>query len=72
MGVACETDGSSIQSFGGKPEGMGPLVRARHNEENKTDILTEIVWNSVDWIDLAHDGENWRAVMNTLLNIRVQ
>jgi hypothetical protein len=51
---------------------MGPLGRPRHNEEDKTDNLTELDWKSVCWIDLAHDGENWRDVMNTLLNIRVQ
>jgi hypothetical protein len=25
----------------------------------------------VDWIDMAQDGDQWRALVNTVLNVRV-
>jgi hypothetical protein len=33
--------------------------------------LREIGWDGVDWIDLAQDRNNWRAVVNTVMNLRV-
>jgi hypothetical protein len=33
--------------------------------------LREIGWGSTDWIDLAQDREQWRALVSTVLNIRV-
>jgi hypothetical protein len=32
--------------------------------------LTEIGWDGVDWIDMAH-RDQWRALVNTVLNLRV-
>jgi hypothetical protein len=32
--------------------------------------LREIEWDGVDWIDMAEDRDKWRAVVNTVLNIR--
>jgi hypothetical protein len=32
--------------------------------------LREIEWDIVDWIDMAHDREQWRALVNTALNLR--
>jgi hypothetical protein len=31
----------------------------------------EIGWDGIDWIDLAHDRDHWRAVVNTEMNLRV-
>jgi hypothetical protein len=31
----------------------------------------EIGWGGMDWIDLAQDVEQWRALVNTVLNLRV-
>ena len=28
-------------------------------------------WKGVDWINLAEDGDKWRAVVNTVMNLRV-
>jgi hypothetical protein len=33
--------------------------------------LEEIGWDVVDWIDMAHDGDQWRALLNTAMNPRV-
>jgi hypothetical protein len=33
--------------------------------------LREIVWDGTDWIDLAQDRDQWRALVNTVMNIRV-
>jgi hypothetical protein len=33
--------------------------------------LREIGWDIVDWIDMAQDRDQWRALMNTVLNLRV-
>jgi hypothetical protein len=31
----------------------------------------EIGWSGMDWIDLAQDRNQWRALMNTAMNLRV-
>jgi hypothetical protein len=33
--------------------------------------LREIEWEGVDWVDLAQDRDQWRAVVNTVMNLRV-
>jgi hypothetical protein len=33
--------------------------------------LGEVGWGGVDWIGLAQDMNRWRAVMNSVLNLRV-
>jgi hypothetical protein len=33
--------------------------------------LREIGWGDVDWIELAQDRNQWRAVVNTVMNLRV-
>jgi hypothetical protein len=33
--------------------------------------LREIEWEGVDWIDIAQDRDQWRALVNTVLNLRV-
>jgi hypothetical protein len=34
-------------------------------------ISIEIGWGDVDWIDMAQDGDQWRALMNAVMNLRV-
>jgi hypothetical protein len=34
--------------------------------------ITEIGWNNMDWINLAQDRDQWRALVNMVMNIRVQ
>jgi hypothetical protein len=33
--------------------------------------LREIGWGGVDWIDLAQDWDQWKALVNTVMNLRV-
>jgi hypothetical protein len=33
--------------------------------------LRERVWNDMDWIELAQDRDQWRALVNTVMNLRV-
>jgi hypothetical protein len=56
----------------GKPEGKRPLgiPRRRWVDNIKMD-LTEIGCDGVDWIELAQDRDQWRALVNTVMNLRV-
>jgi hypothetical protein len=33
--------------------------------------LREIKWDGMDWIDLVQDGDRWRALVSTVMNLRV-
>jgi hypothetical protein len=33
--------------------------------------LRKIVWHVMDWVDLAQDRDEWRALVNTVINLRV-
>jgi hypothetical protein len=55
----------------GKPEGERILGRPRPWENGNRIDLREIVWGSVDWIQLAQDRDEWQAVVNTVLNLQV-
>jgi hypothetical protein len=56
----------------GKPEGKRPLGRPRHRwVDNIKMDLREIEWSCMDWIDLAQDRGKWRALVDTLTNLRV-
>jgi hypothetical protein len=56
----------------GKPEGKRPLGRptSRWVDNIKID-LREIEWDYMDWIDLDQDRDQWRALVNTTMNLRV-
>jgi hypothetical protein len=54
------------------PEGRRPLGRPRCRwVDNIKMDLREIGWDCVDWVDLAQDRDQWRALVNTVLNLRV-
>jgi hypothetical protein len=56
----------------GKLEGKRPLGRPRHRSVNNIKMdLREIIWDDMDWVDLAQDRDQWRALVNTELNFRV-
>jgi hypothetical protein len=33
--------------------------------------LGEIGWVGMDWLDLAEDGDQWMALVNAVMNLRV-
>jgi hypothetical protein len=43
----------------------------RRWEDNIKIYLRKIGWGGMDWINLAHDMEQWRALVNTVMNLRV-
>jgi hypothetical protein len=56
----------------GKPEGKRPLGRPRRRliDNIKMDLL-EIELSVVDWIGLAQDRCRWRALVNSVMSLRV-
>jgi hypothetical protein len=56
----------------GKPERKRPLGRPRHRwEDNIKMDLREIGWGDVYCIDLAQDRDQWRALVNMIMNLWV-
>jgi hypothetical protein len=54
------------------PEGKRPLGRPRLRwVDNIKMDLEEIGWDDRDWIKLAQDRDQWRALVNTVMNLRV-
>jgi hypothetical protein len=75
MGRVCNTSGVKRNAYRilvGKPEGKRPIGRRRSRwvDNNKID-LGDIEWGVMDWIDLAQDRYQWKALMNTIMNLRV-
>jgi hypothetical protein len=60
------------RTFVGKPEGKRPLGRPRCRwVENIKMDLRDIEWDVVDWIELAQNRDQCRALVNTVMNLRV-
>jgi hypothetical protein len=56
----------------GRPEGKRPLGRPRRKWVDAIKMyLREIGWGGLDWTDLAQDGNQWRTLVNTVMNLRV-
>jgi hypothetical protein len=56
----------------GKPERKRPLGRPRRRwVDNIKMDLREVLCHGMDWIDLAQDMDRWRALVNTVMNLRV-
>jgi hypothetical protein len=75
MHRACSTNGEKRNAYRilvGKPEGKRPSERTRHScvDSIKMDLRdTEL--GGMDWIDLAQDRDQWRALVNMVMNVRV-
>jgi hypothetical protein len=56
----------------GRPEGKRPLGRPRHSWEDNVKIdIREIGIDGANWIRLTQDRVQWRAFVNTVMNLRV-
>jgi hypothetical protein len=70
MGGSCSSNGEKRYAYRllvGNPEGKRPLGRPRRWWMD----LGEVGWRDVDWIGLAKDRNRWRALVNSVLNLRV-
>ena len=57
----------------GKPEGKRPLGRPRRRwEDNIKMDLQEMVGGCGDWMEIAQDRDRWRALVSTVMNLRVR
>jgi len=57
----------------GKPEEKRPLGRPRNRWEDKIKTDLQEVWGGYeDWMELAQDRYMWRALVNTVMNLRVK
>jgi hypothetical protein len=64
---------SACRILVGKPEGKRPLERPRRRwEDNIKMDLREKGWVGMDWINLAQDRDQWKAPVNTIMNLRVR
>jgi hypothetical protein len=75
MGRACSTNVEMRNAYRilvGKSEGKKSLVRPRRRWMDNIKIdLREIEWGGMDWIDQAQDRDQWRALVNTVMNLLV-
>ena len=55
----------------GKPEGKRPLGRPKRRWEDNIKMDLQEVVGGVDWMELAHDKDRWRALVNKVMNFRV-
>ena len=56
----------------GTPEGKGPLGRPRRGwEDNIKMDLRKVGFGDMDWMELAQDRDGWRALVSTVMNLRV-
>jgi hypothetical protein len=64
--------GNAYRLLVGKPEGRRPVGRPTRRWVIYVSInLVEVRWGDVDWIGLAQDRDRWRALVNSVSNLRV-
>jgi hypothetical protein len=72
MGGPCSTKRNAYRLLVGNPEGKRPLGRRRRRWVDIIRMdLGKVGWGGVDWIGLAKDRNIWRALVNSVLNLRV-
>jgi hypothetical protein len=75
MGRACSTHGEKRNAYRilvVNPKANKPVGRPRRRcEDNVRMDPREIGWGGVDWIDLLLKRDQWRTLVNTVMNLRV-
>jgi hypothetical protein len=74
MGRASSTNEkrNAYWTLTGKPEGKRPLGRPRRRWVDNTKIDFRVIgWIGMDLIDMAHDRDQWRALVNMVMNLQV-
>jgi hypothetical protein len=74
MGGACSTYGEKRGAYRilvGRPEGRRPLGRTRRRWKDNIKMDLQGVGWCMGWFELAQDRDSWRAVGNTVMNLRV-
>jgi hypothetical protein len=67
MSRACSTN-----DVGGECQKERPLGRlGRRRVDNIKMDFREIEWEDMDWIDLVQDRDQWRALVNMVMDLRV-
>jgi hypothetical protein len=68
MGRACSTNGEKRNAcrilVGKQDQDVDGLTILKW-------ILREVGWDGMDWIDLTQDRDQWRALVNAVMNLRV-
>jgi hypothetical protein len=63
---------NAYRIMAGKPEGKSILGRPRCRWVDNIKLdLRETGWDGADWIDMAQDRNQWRALVNMVLNFQV-
>jgi hypothetical protein len=74
IGRACSTNEAKRNAYrilvGARMKESIRRKRLRWVDNIKMD-LREIEWDDINWIDLAQDKDQWRALVNTVINLRV-
>jgi hypothetical protein len=61
-----------VEYLVGKPEGKRPLGRPRNRWVDNIKIgLKKIEWGGMSWTELAQNRDQWRALVNTVMNLRI-
>ena len=55
----------------GKPEGKRSLGRPRYRWEDNIKMDLREVGGVRDWMELAQDRDRWRALVTTVMNLRI-
>jgi hypothetical protein len=64
--------GKSNKFLEGKSVGKRPLARPTHRCEDSIMMdIGEIGWGDMAWIHLAQKSDQWRALVNMVMNIQV-
>jgi hypothetical protein len=63
--------GNAYRILVGKPGDRRQVGRPRYRWDNIKMDLRETEWSGIYWIDLTDDRDQWRPLMNTVMNIRV-